>query len=154
MKNIVEIYTDGACSGNPGPGGYGVIIKQNNFINEISEGFLNTTNNKMELLAVIKGLEFLKKPCKNVIIYSDSKYVVNSVTKNWIIQWKNNGWKRKNSQNVKNVDLWTSLLVLLNIHCVIFIWIKGHSVNNFNNRCDFLATQALLKIKNTNSNIY
>lgn len=137
MKKVV-LYTDGACSGNPGPGGYGAILIYNGIEKEISGGEKNTTNNKMEMMAVIKGLEILKEPCE-VEVYSDSAYVVNSIEKGWIYSWRKNGWKKADKKEVKNVDLWEKLLEQMNIHKVKFNKVKGHSNDELNNRCDRLA---------------
>lgn len=137
MKKVI-LYTDGACSGNPGPGGYGAILIYNNIEKEISGGERNTTNNKMEMMAVIKGLEILKEPCE-VEVYSDSAYVVNSIEKGWIYSWKKNGWKKADKKEVKNIDLWEKLLELMEVHKVKFLKVKGHADNELNNRCDRLA---------------
>ena len=135
----VNIYTDGSSLGNPGPGGYGLIMEWvgKNLIKEFSKGFTKTTNNRMELLAVITGLELLKKDGFDVIIYSDSKYVVDAVKKKWLFDWKKNNFKKK-----KNVDLWKRFLHVYNKHNVKFEWIKGHSNHPQNERCDFLAVEA------------
>jgi len=143
-KTFVEIYTDGACSGNPGKGGYGTIIKYvdskgQNHEKEISEGFLNTTNNQMELLAAIVGLEALTKPCK-VDLYSDSKYLTEAFNKDWISNWEQKGWKTASKKPVKNIDLWKRLLKAMEIHSVNYIWVKGHNGHPYNERCDKLAT--------------
>lgn len=140
MKKI-EIFTDGACSGNPGRGGYGVILSYNGVKKEISEGFESTTNNRMELLAAIKGLEALKEPCE-VTLYSDSKYLVDAINKNWIDSWQKNGWKNSKKEPVKNRELFERLIALLKIHSVEFSWVKGHDGHEENERCDFLATSA------------
>ena len=137
MKKVI-LYTDGACSGNPGPGGYGAILIYNNIEKEVSGGEKNTTNNKMEMMAVIKGLEMLKEPCE-VEVYSDSAYVVNSIEKGWIYSWKKNGWKKADKKEVKNIDLWEILLKLMEIHKVTFLKVKGHADDELNNRCDRLA---------------
>lgn len=137
MKKV-EIYTDGACSGNPGPGGYGVVLLYNGNRKELSEGFNLTTNNRMEVLAVIKGLEALKQPCE-VTLYSDSKYVVDAIEKGWVKKWKANGWKRNKTEFASNIDLWERLLKLLEIHKVQFVWVKGHANNIENERCDELG---------------
>lgn len=142
----VEIYTDGACSGNPGPGGYGVVLKYRDIMKELSGGCENTTNNRMELLAVIKGLEALKRPCK-VTLYSDSKYIVDAMTKGWVKGWKARGWMRGNGEPAKNADLWKKILELSSKHKVEWVWVKGHADNEFNNRCDQLAVAATNKIK-------
>lgn len=141
MKTV-DIYTDGACSGNPGQGGYGVVLLFGEKRKELSEGFLSTTNNRMEVLAVIKGLEALKEPC-NVNLYSDSKYVVDAIEKGWAKKWKSNDWYRNKKEKALNIDLWEKLLTLLELHKVTFIWVKGHADNKENERCDFLARQAL-----------
>ena len=136
--NDVTIYTDGACSGNPGPGGYGVILMSGKYKKELSGGDPNTTNNRMELMAVIVGLKALKRPC-NVKLYSDSQYVVNMVNQGWMEKWKRNGWMRTKSDPAKNVDLLKELDAQLQIHRVEMIWVKGHADNPYNNRCDELA---------------
>tara|TARA_B110000003_G_C16587286_1_gene510347 strand:+ start:893 stop:1354 length:462 start_codon:yes stop_codon:yes gene_type:complete len=135
----VNIYTDGSSLGNPGPGGYGLIMEWvgKNLIKEFSKGFTKTTNNRMELLAVITGLELLKKDGFDVIIYSDSKYVVDAIKKKWLFDWKKNNFKKK-----KNIDLWKRFLNVYNKHNVKFEWIKGHSNHPQNERCDFLAVEA------------
>ncbi len=132
----VDIYTDGACSGNPGPGGYGVVLIYGKHRKELSGGYKKTTNNRMELIAAILGLETLKRPCE-VKLYSDSSYLVDAVEKGWALRWKATGWKGK-----KNRDLWEKVLTLLNTHKVQFIWVKGHASNKENNRCDELAVAA------------
>lgn len=146
MQTKVSIYTDGACSGNPGTGGYGTILV---YIDsdgvkhekELSEGYKLTTNNQMELLAVITGLETLKKPC-DVTIYSDSKYVVDAFNNNWIDGWIKKGWKTAGKSPVKNVELWQRLLKAKEPHKVEFIWVKGHAGHDYNERCDILAVNA------------
>ena len=140
MKRL-DIYTDGACSGNPGRGGYGVVMLYNEHKKELSAGYKLTTNNRMELMAVIVGLEMLKEPCI-VELYSDSKYVVDSVEKGWVYGWKKRGWIKSNKEPALNVDLWERLLPLLQKHKVTFHWVKGHADNLYNERCDFLATTA------------
>jgi len=139
----ITIYTDGACSGNPGSGGYGVVLIYNNKRKELSEGFKLTTNNRMEILAVIKGLEILNQPCE-VTLYSDSKYVVDAIEKGWVERWKSNNWKRNKKEMAVNIDLWEKLLQLLAIHKVKFIWVKGHANNIENERCDELARNSIL----------
>ena len=134
----VTIYTDGACSGNPGPGGWGTILMYKENKKEISGGNKETTNNIMELTAVIEGLKALKYPCK-VKIYSDSAYVVNGFNQKWIDSWIKNGWKNSNKEEVKNKELWQELYELTKIHEVEFIKVKGHADNEHNNRCDELA---------------
>jgi ribonuclease HI len=133
----ISIYTDGACSGNPGPGGYGLILMAGEHTKEVSEGFKLTTNNRMELLAVIKGLEMLKTNKHQVVIYSDSKYVIDSIEKKWVF-----GWAKKNFAGKKNADLWMRFLKVYPLFQVKFIWVKGHANNKFNNRCDELAVAA------------
>jgi ribonuclease HI len=140
MKKL-DIYTDGACSGNPGKGGYGVVMLYNGHRREISAGYRLTTNNRMELLAVITGLEALKEPCE-VTLYSDSKYVVDAVTKGWAKKWKSNNWIKSDKKKAQNPDLWGRLLDLLGVHSVKFVWVKGHADNKENERCDKLATTA------------
>ncbi len=137
MKEV-EIYTDGACSGNPGPGGYGVVMLYGGKRKELSGGFEKTTNNRMEILGVIKGLEALNAPC-NVKLYSDSRYVVDAIEKGWAIKWKKNNWMRNAKDKAVNPDLWEQLLEQLSVHNVKFIWVKGHSDNQENERCDELA---------------
>lgn len=134
---MITIYTDGASRGNPGPGGYGVVLMAGNHRKEISEGFRLTTNNRMELLSVIVGLEALKKDGSPVTIYSDSKYVVDSVEKGWVF-----GWVKKNFSGKKNADLWQRFLRIYPKHKVKFIWVKGHNNNPHNERCDQLAVAA------------
>ncbi len=141
MKKI-KIYTDGACSGNPGPGGLGIVIIDKDIRNEIACGFRKTTNNRMEILAVIKALEFLKEDCE-VDLYSDSKYVTDAINKKWIYKWQENNWHRKGAPDVLNIDLWIRLLKLMERHKINFVWVKGHNNNCENERCDFLARQAI-----------
>jgi len=136
MKKVT-IYTDGACSGNPGPGGWGAILMYGKSKKELSGGEPSTTNNRMELISVISALEALKEPCK-VNLYTDSQYVANAVNMGWLESWQLKGWKRKGGE-VKNPDLWIKLVPLLETHNVTFEWVKGHSDNEFNNRCDELA---------------
>ena len=140
MKEII-IYTDGACSGNPGPGGYGCVLRYNKNRRELSGGFRMTTNNRMEIIAAIKGLESLKYPCQ-IKLYSDSKYLVNAIEKNWAKRWQTNNWMRTKSEKAKNPDLWEKMLKLCEIHQIEFIWVKGHASNEENNRCDELAVEA------------
>jgi ribonuclease HI len=141
LKHMV-IYTDGACLGNPGPGGYGVVLLHGKDRKEFSSGFRLTTNNRMEMLACIVGLQTLKEPCA-VTLYSDSQYVINSITKGWAKRWKKNKWKR-NGEDVPNADLWEKMLDLCDRHKVKFNWVRGHSGNKENERCDQLARQAAL----------
>lgn len=140
----VEIYTDGACSGNPGRGGYGVILKYKDVEKELSGGFFHTTNNRMELMAVIKGLEALKQPCR-VTLYSDSQYVINAINKGWVNKWRANNWFRSKDKLAKNADLWKKLLSFAEKHKITWVWVKGHSTNVYNNRCDQLAVEASTK---------
>ncbi|CDE96549.1 ribonuclease H [Clostridium sp. CAG:567] len=141
MEEVI-IYTDGACSGNPGPGGWGAILMINENKKEISGGNKNTTNNVMELTAVIEALKLLKRPC-NVNLYSDSAYVVNAFLQNWILGWIKNGWKNSNKEDVKNKELWQELISLTKVHNVTFHKVKGHADNKYNNRCDELARNAI-----------
>lgn len=138
----VIIYTDGACSGNPGPGGWGSILMMGENRKEISGGKKDTTNNVMELTAVIEALKLLKRPCK-VDLYSDSAYVVNAFLQNWILGWIKNGWKNSSKEEVKNKELWQELFSLTKIHDVTFHKVKGHANNEYNNRCDELARNAI-----------
>ncbi len=135
--NEITIYTDGAASGNPGPGGYGVVMIYGRHRLEKSQGFKLTTNNRMELLAVITGLEALKKPGSNVVVYTDSKYVADAVEKGWVFQWESKMFRKK-----KNPDLWIRFLKVYRTHNVRFVWIKGHANNVENERCDKLAVAA------------
>lgn len=141
MSDSLEIYTDGACKGNPGPGGYGVILRSGSRIKECSGGFRKTTNNRMELLACIVGLESLKKPC-TVTVTSDSRYVVDAVEKGWAKRWRLKGWMLSPSKPAKNPDLWARLLEQCEIHSVTFEWVKGHNEHPENERCDELAVAA------------
>jgi len=140
MKKL-DIYTDGACSGNPGPGGYGAVLLYNGKRRELAGGYKRTTNNRMEIMAAIKGLEALTEPCE-VTLYSDSRYVVDAIEKRWIDGWQKVNWVRKTGK-VLNVDLWKRLLPLLGTHTVKFCWVKGHASNPENNRCDELARGAI-----------
>lgn len=144
MEEVI-IYTDGACSGNPGPGGWGTILMYKDTKKEISGGLKNTTNNVMELTAVIEGLKLLKFPC-NVHLYSDSAYVVNAFNAKWIDNWKKNGWKNSQKEDVKNKELWQELDTLVKRYKVKFNKVKGHSTNEYNNRCDELARNAIKKL--------
>lgn len=143
MKKVL-IYTDGACSVNPGEGGWAAILRFGEREKEISGYEAETTNNKMELRAAIEGLKALKEPC-DVELYSDSSYLVNSFEKNWLENWKSNGWMNKSKDEVKNIELWKELDRLCNIHKVLWIKVKGHSDNEYNNRCDKLATGEIKK---------
>ncbi len=134
----VEIYTDGACSGNPGPGGWGTILVFNGVEKVMSGGEKETTNNRMELTAAIEGLLALKEDCE-VMLFSDSKYLIDSVTKGWVYSWKKKNWKKSDGKMALNIDLWERLLPLLSKHKVEFTWVKGHSNHPYNERCDKLA---------------
>lgn len=151
MANI-KIYTDGACSGNPGPGGYGCILSTilgNGQVYEVkkAEGYRMTTNNRMELLAVIVGLSSLNKPGYNVEVISDSKYVCDAFNQHWIDNWRKNGWK-KSTGKLPNADMWRTLWNLYTMHNVKFTWIKGHASNSYNNECDRLAVCAAHDVQN------
>lgn len=139
-KPKIEIYTDGACSGNPGPGGYGIVLISGNYRKEISQGFRKTTNNRMELLAVIVGLEMLRFGGSDVTIYTDSKYVSEAVNQNWIEKWI-----KKEYRGIKNPDLWMRFMKVYKKHNVIITWVKGHADNKENNTCDSLAVEAINK---------
>ncbi|MBE7022015.1 MAG: ribonuclease HI [Ruminococcaceae bacterium] len=140
-QKTVELFTDGACSGNPGPGGWGTLLRYGAHTLELSGGYRLTTNNRMEILAVIRGLERLKEPCR-VELYSDSKYVVDAVNQGWVYGWKKNNWLKSNKDPALNVDLWEQLLPLLARHTVTLHWVKGHDGHPENERCDVLATTA------------
>ena len=144
MKEVV-IYTDGACSGNPGPGGYGAVIIFNRYKKEISGGEKQTTNNRMEMMGAIAALEALKEPCK-VKLYSDSRYVVDAIDKGWVIKWQANGWRRNKKDPALNVDLWLRMLAALDKHDAKFLWLKGHSGHPENERCDSLARAAIANL--------
>lgn len=134
---MINIYTDGASSGNPGPGGFGVILRSGKHYKEISEGYRKTTNNRMELLAVITGLESIKNPGQEIMVYSDSKYIIDSVEKKWVFNWV-----RTNFRDKKNKDLWLRFLEVYKQHQIRFTWVKGHNGHPENERCDELAVQA------------
>lgn len=137
----VTMYTDGGALGNPGPGGYGVVLLYKSQRKELSGGFRRTTNNRMELMAAISGLESLKTPCQ-VTVYTDSKYVADAVEKGWARRWRANGWMRNKQERALNPDLWERLLNLLDGHQVVFRWVKGHAGNRENERCDALTQEA------------
>ena len=137
MKTVT-LYTDGACSGNPGPGGWGAILEYKGTEKELSGGAANTTNNRMELTAVIEGLKALKEPC-TVELYSDSKYVIDALQKGWAKSWRSNGWRKADKKPALNPDLWEQLLELTERHTMHYHWVKGHADNPNNNRCDQLA---------------
>lgn len=147
MANQVDIFTDGAARGNPdGPGGFGAILrfidaKGESHEKELSAGFVKTTNNRMELMGIIKAIEQLEKPCK-INVYSDSKYVISAFNQHWIDNWKKNGWKTSTIAPVKNRELWERLLKAMSIHSISYHWVKGHNGNPENERCDELATKA------------
>lgn len=145
MKKV-EIFTDGACSGNPGPGGWGAILRYAGREKELSGGEKETTNNRMELTAVITALDALREPCE-VTLTTDSKYVCDSIQKGWVYSWKRNGWKKADRKPALNVDLWERLLPLLEKHKVSFVWVKGHNEHPENERCDSLAVAQSLKFK-------
>jgi len=140
MKKVL-IYTDGSSRGNPGPGGYGTVLLSGDHKRELSGGFAKTTNNRMELMAVIIGLEALNRDCQ-VEVISDSKYVINAMTQGWIIGWKANGWAKKHKQPLKNADLWKRLYLIAQKHDITWTWVKGHAGNLYNEVCDELATTA------------
>lgn len=141
---IVNIYIDGACSGNPGPGGYGIVIEYNGVKKEKSGGFSNTTNNRMEIMGAIVALEALKEKC-SVRVFSDSQYLVNAIMKGWVLRWKANGWMRNRKEKALNPDLWERLLRLCDGHEVEFNWIRGHEGHEENERCDQLARKAAMR---------
>ena len=147
MMKQVSIYTDGACSGNPGPGGWGAISEWNGREKELSGGERETTNNRMELSGVIFALSALKEPCA-VDLYTDSKYVFDAVDKGWVYTWRKNGWRKADKKPALNVDLWERLLPLLETHRVTWHWVKGHAENEKNNRCDALAVAQSKKFAN------
>ena len=145
MKTVT-LYTDGACSGNPGPGGWGAILEYNGVEKELFGGEASTTNNRMELTAVIRGLQALKEPCV-VQLYSDSKYVIDALEKGWALQWQARGWKKADKKPALNPDLWETLLLLVEKHELHYHWVKGHAENQKNNRCDQLAVAQWKQIK-------
>jgi ribonuclease HI len=145
MKDV-QIYTDGACRGNPGPGGWGAVLVFGEHEKELTAGEPSTTNNRMELMGAIRALSELKCPCK-VTLTTDSKYLCDAVTKGWVYSWKKKGWMRSNKEPAANPDLWERLLVLLDIHDVTFVWVKGHAGHPYNERCDQLATASADKYK-------
>ncbi len=145
LKNV-ELFADGACSGNPGPGGWGTILRFNSIEKELSGGSADTTNNRMEITAVLEGLKALRYPCK-VTVTTDSQYVYNSITKGWAESWKRNGWIKKDKKPALNADLWEELLCEIAKHEVNFVWIKGHNGHSENERCDALAVAMSEKYK-------
>ena len=138
MKHV-DIYTDGACRGNPGKGGWGAILMYEGHEKELSGGEASTTNNRMELMAAISSLEALKEPCE-VTLYSDSKYLIDSIQKGWAVSWRAKNWKKADRSPALNPDLWERLLNLLDVHKVEFVWVRGHNGNPYNERCDIIAT--------------
>lgn len=154
MKNVI-IYTDGACRGNGKEntiGAFGIVFMYNEVQKEVKQAFRNTTNNIMELSAVIQALSMLKEPC-SVKLHSDSAYVINAINQKWIDNWQRNGWKSSNKEPVKNRELWEKLIELIKYHKVEFIKVKGHSDNPYNNRCDKLANEAMDELLNSNFNV-
>ena len=145
MKHV-DVFTDGACSGNPGPGGYGIIMKYKDTIKEFSGGAAQTTNNRMEMTAVIEALSKLRESCE-VTVYSDSKYVIDAVTKGWAKSWQKNNWVKSDKKKALNPELWEKLLGLLDKHRVEFVWVKGHAGHPENERCDELAVEQSQKFK-------
>jgi ribonuclease HI len=145
MKHL-EIFTDGACSGNPGPGGWGAVLRYQGFEKELSGGEKETTNNRMELTAIIEALSCLKEPC-SVTLTTDSKYAADGITKGWARSWQKNGWKKADKKPALNADLWERLLQLLDTHKVEIVWVKGHAGHPENERCDKLATTAIEKYR-------
>ncbi|NLL34276.1 MAG: ribonuclease HI [Clostridiales bacterium] len=148
----VKMYTDGACSGNPGPGGYCAILIYNEHEKVISGGEADTTNNRMELMGAIAGLEALREPC-SVDLYSDSKYLVDGISKGWAASWKRRGWIKSDKKPALNPDLWDRILHLLEVHDVTLHWVKGHSDNKYNNRCDEVAVSESLKYAKINNDV-
>lgn len=144
MKDV-QIYTDGACSGNPGKGGWGAVLIYGKNEKQIAGGEQSTTNNRMELTAVIRALQLLKEPCR-ITLTTDSKYVCDSINKGWVYNWQKKGWKKADGKQALNIDLWSTLLELLNVHEVQFQWIKGHAGHKYNEMCDKLATDEIKKL--------
>ena len=136
---LVDIYTDGSCSGNPGPGGWGAILMYKGLEKEMSGGDRHTTNNKMELTGAIRALEALKESCQ-VTLYTDSQYLVNAINQKWLENWKKRGWKKADKSPVLNIELWERIDRLLTVHKVTFVWVHGHRGHAYNERCDVLAT--------------
>ena len=145
MKRV-ELYTDGACRGNPGPGGWGAILVYHGKEKELSGGEASTTNNRMELMAAIAGMSALREPCE-IVLTSDSKYLVDAINKGWLASWKRNGWRKADKSAVLNVELWQKIDSLLEIHEVSFVWVHGHTGHPYNERCDALATAFADKFK-------
>ena len=145
MKHV-DIYTDGACRGNPGPGGWGAILVYHGKEKELSGGEASTTNNRMELMAAIAGMSALREPCE-IVLTSDSKYLVDAINKGWLASWKRNGWRKADKSALLNVELWQKIDSLLEIHEVSFVWVHGHTGHPYNERCDALATAYADKFK-------
>ena len=145
MKKV-ELYTDGACRGNPGPGGWGAILVYRGKEKELSGGEASTTNNRMELMAAIAGMSALREPCE-IVLTSDSKYLVDAINKGWLASWKRNGWRKADKSALLNVELWQKIDSLLEIHEVSFVWVHGHTGHPYNERCDALATAYADKFK-------
>lgn len=140
MKEV-HIYTDGSSRGNPGPGGYGTVVRYGSHLRELAQGFVKTTNNRMEILSAVAGLEILKEPCR-VTVHSDSRYLVDAQSKGWVESWKKRGWRKADKSAVKNVDLWMRLERAADGHRIDWRWVKGHDGHEMNERCDLLATEA------------
>lgn len=138
----IEIYTDGACSGNPGPGGYGAVLLYGPHRKELSGGFAKTTNNRMEIFAAVAAFEALKEPCE-AVLYSDSSYLLNALRKHWVVSWQRKNWIKSDKKPVLNRDLWERLLAAMDGHAVTYVWVKGHASNRENNRCDELARSGI-----------
>lgn len=153
MSKKVIMFTDGACSNNPGKGGIGIVLLYGDHRKEVSKGYKNTTNNRMELRAVIEGLKLLNRSCE-VVVYSDSAYLTKAINNGWLQKWEKNNWINSTKQKVKNIDLWKQLMELLKIHKVEFIWIKGHENNKENERADKLAREAILSKNLLNDDNY
>lgn len=145
MKKV-ELYTDGACRGNPGPGGWGAILVYHGKEKELSGGEASTTNNRMELMAAIAGMSALREPCE-IVLTSDSKYLVDAINKGWLASWKRSGWRKADKSALLNVELWQKIDSLLEIHDVSFVWVHGHTGHPYNERCDALATAYADKFK-------
>lgn len=140
MKQV-HIFTDGSSRGNPGPGGYGTVVRYGAHLRELAQGFLRTTNNRMEILAAVAGLEILKEPCE-VVVHSDSRYLVDAQSKGWVESWKKRGWRKADKSEVKNIDLWQRLERAAAGHRIQWVWVRGHDGHEMNERCDLLATEA------------
>ncbi len=145
-RKHVEIFTDGACSSNPGPGGWGAVLRYQGVEKELSGGEVSTTNNRMELTAIIEALSILKEPC-DVTLTTDSKYAADGITKGWAASWKRNGWRKADKKPALNSDLWEKILALIATHNVKIVWVKGHAGHPENERCDTLATTAITQFK-------